>query len=274
MSTFTDHRYEYQESNGLSLTKAVEDVSQHGYAQMKALKEKQRTFSILQEALVDVEKEGETSKQELRSKEREVLMLECEVEHLERQTKVLHDHCLSISKEITELQVLICEEEENTRLVVGRFVTYRRKMEDHRAAVLHAMSQTEAHKELERKKVMVQMLTQKRDQLREENPNGNTTRMAKREIDALKKDISERKTTIAERREQLRNECETHTQLKKDIEIQNRRHEAIIKRLRCQVSRAQAVHRETSDDVYHLQRQLAELKRRRESSQDSTVSDH
>lgn len=31
-----------------SLTKAVEDVSQHGYAQTEALKEKQKTLSTLQ----------------------------------------------------------------------------------------------------------------------------------------------------------------------------------------------------------------------------------
>lgn len=33
---------------GFSLTKAVEDVSQHGYAQNEALRENQKTLSSLQ----------------------------------------------------------------------------------------------------------------------------------------------------------------------------------------------------------------------------------
>ncbi len=128
-----------------------------------------------------MEKKGETAERELRSKVREILMLEGEMEHLERQTKVLLDRCASISKENTELKTGTSEEEENARTALAGFNTYRNKMEGHRAAVLRAASQTEAHKELEEKRALVRMLTQKRDELREdlENPNGNTVQVAK-----------------------------------------------------------------------------------------------
>ncbi|XP_040888729.1 coiled-coil domain-containing protein 122-like [Toxotes jaculatrix] len=216
------------------------------------------------------------AQQELRSKEREILFLEGDMEHLERQTKVLHDRCASISKENTELQICICEEQENARMALAGFNSYRNKMEGHRAAVLHAASQTEAHKELEEKKALVRMVTQKKEELKEdlENPNGNAVRMAKREIGALKEQISVTRKTIAERREQLQKEFETHTHIKKGIEIQNRRYEAIVKRLHCQLSRAQAAHRQMSEDISRMQRQLAELKKQQESSQDSVVSGH
>lgn len=39
------------------------------------------------------------------------------------------------------------------------------------------------------------------------------------EIDALKEEISVTRRTAAEGREQLRKELETHTQIKKDIEV-------------------------------------------------------
>ncbi|XP_051284292.1 coiled-coil domain-containing protein 122-like [Dicentrarchus labrax] len=251
-----------------SLTKAVEDVSQHGFAQTEALKEKQKTLSSLQVILSDVEKKGETAEQELRSKAREILMLEGELERLERQTKVLPARCVSISKENTELQIGVSEEEEKARMALERFNTYRHKMEAHRAAVLHAASQTQAYKELAEKRALVRMLAQKKEELREdlENPNGNTVQMAKREIDALKGEISVRRKTTAERKERLRKEFETQAQIKKDVEIQNRRYEAIIKRLHCQLSRAQAVHRQMSEDIYHMERQLAELRRQLKSS--------
>ncbi|XP_076579101.1 coiled-coil domain-containing protein 122 [Chaetodon auriga] len=251
----------------------VEDISQHGYAQTEALKEKQKSFSSLQETLSDVEKKGEMAERELRSKVREILLLEGEMEHLERQAKVLYDRCASISKENTELQIAISEEEENARMALARFSAYRTKMEGHRAAVLNVASQTEAHKVLEEKRALVRMLAQKKEELRGdlENPNGNTVQMAKREIDALQGEISLMRKTTAERKQQLRKEFETQTQIKKDIEIQNRRYEAIVKRLHCQLSRAQAAHRQMSDDIFHMERQVAELKRQLESSQASTV---
>ncbi|XP_038576716.1 coiled-coil domain-containing protein 122-like isoform X2 [Micropterus salmoides] len=260
-----------QEKPGFSLTKAVEDVSHLGYAQTEGLKEKQKTLSSLQATLSDVEKEGEMVAQVLRSNVREVLILEGKMEHLERQINVLSDRWASISKERTEIQIGIIEEEENARISLARFNTYRNKMESHRAAVLLASSQTKAHKELEEKRALVKMLTQKKEELKKDlvNTNGNTVQLAKREIDALKGEISVMEKTTAERREQLQKEFETHTQMKKDIEIQNRRYEAIVKRLHCQLSRAQAFRRQISEDIYHMERQLAELKGQLESSQDS-----
>ncbi|KAI4831397.1 hypothetical protein KUCAC02_000940, partial [Chaenocephalus aceratus] len=240
-----------QEKPSFSLTKAVQDVSQHGYAQTETLKDSRRHSSPC----------------------REFLMLEGEMEHLERQTKVLHQRYASISKEITDIHIGTSEEEENACMALARFNTYRSKMEGHRAAVLHAASQTEAHRELEEKRALVQMLREKKEALKADldNPNGNTVQMAKSENETLKREISVMRESIAAKKEQVRQEFLTHTQIKKDIEIQNKRYEAIVKRLHCQLSRAQAVHRQMSEEVYHMERQLAELKGQRGSSQDSAV---
>ncbi|CAK6973695.1 coiled-coil domain-containing protein 122-like [Scomber scombrus] len=251
-----------------SLTKAVEDVTHHGHAQTEALKEKEKTLSSLQVSLSDVEKKAEEAEQELRSKVRGLHIVEGEVEHLELQTRLLHDRCASTSTDNSELQVHISEEEESACKALEGFSTYRNKIKSHRAAVSHAESQTEAHKDLEVKRKLVRMLTQTKEELKKdlENPNGNTVQMAKREIDALKDEIAAVRTTVAERRERLGKEIDIQTQIKKDIEIQNRRYEAIIKRLRCQLSKAQAVHRQMSGDIYHMERQIAKLKQQRESS--------
>ncbi|KAK5875218.1 hypothetical protein CesoFtcFv8_027725 [Champsocephalus esox] len=271
MSTFGASEDGVQEKPRFSLTKAVQDVSQHGYAQTETLKDKQKTLISLQAVLSGVEKKGEVLEQDLRSKTREFLMLEGEMEHLERQTKVLHQRYASISKEITDIHIGTSEEEENACMALARFNTYRSKMEGHRAAVLHAASQTEAHRELEEKRALVQMLREKKEALKADldNPNGNTVQMAKSENETLKREISVMRESIAAKKEQVRQEFLTHTQIKKDIEIQNKRYEAIVKRLHCQLSRAQAVHRQMSEEVYHMERQLAELKEQRGSSQDS-----
>ncbi|XP_056226855.1 coiled-coil domain-containing protein 122-like isoform X1 [Seriola aureovittata] len=268
MSNFRASADGTQMNPGFSLTKAVEDVSKQGYTQIEALKEKEKKLSSLQTTLSDVEMKGKKAEQQLRSRVREILVLEGDMEHLEQQTKVLHDRCVSISKENAELQIRTREEEEKACVAREGFDTYRQKMEGHRAAVLHAASQTEVHKKLEEKKALVRMLTRKKEELKKdlENPNGDSVHMAKREIDALKEEISVRRKAIAERRERLQKEHATHTQIKRDIEIQNKRYEAIVKRLHCQLSRAQAVYRQMSEDIYHMERQLAELKNQQESS--------
>ncbi|XP_042369391.1 coiled-coil domain-containing protein 122-like [Plectropomus leopardus] len=267
-----------QEESGFSLTKAVEDVSQHGFAQTEALREKQKILISLQATLSDIEKKNELAERELRSNVRGLLMLEGEVEHLEQQTEVLLDRCASTCKENTELQIGINEEEESARVALERFNTYRKKMEGHRAAVLHAASQMEAHKDLEEKRKLVRMLRQKKEELKEdlENPNGNMVQMAKSEIEALKGEISVMRETVVHRRERLQEEFGTHTQIKKEIEIQNKRYKAIVKRLHCQLSKVQAAHRQMSEEVSHLERRLAELRGQLEDSglrsQDSSAS--
>ncbi|KAM4710917.1 coiled-coil domain-containing protein 122 [Anableps anableps] len=269
MSEFTDNKG-FQGSCEFSLTKAVEDVSQHNHTQTETLKEKLEALKTLQATLADVEKKSPPAEQELRSKWREIQLLEGELEHLERQRRVLQERCAAVNKENIELQMLIQEEEESARSTLGKFSVYRNKMEAHRDAVLQAVSQTEANGELEENRMLVWKLRQEKEHLREDlqNPNGNTLLTAKDETDALKREICERKAAIAEGREQLKKEFETQAKLKKDVEIQNRRYEAIVKRLRCQLSRAQAIHRQTVNETVHLQRQLAELKGQQHSSQD------
>lgn len=87
-------------------------------------------------------------------------------------------------------------------------------------------------------------------------------------MEALKVEISVMKKTAAERRENLLKETETHVSMREDIEvrkfwnlscyplqililqllqvcfqIQNRRFEAVVRRLQLQLSRAQTAHR-------------------------------
>ncbi|XP_023185360.1 coiled-coil domain-containing protein 122 isoform X5 [Xiphophorus maculatus] len=285
MSEFPDNKGS-QESCGFSLTKAVEDVSQRSHTQTETLREKQKTLKSLQvqlhhlsdetlltgdfwTALDAVEKEIPHVERRLRSRWREIRLLDGEMEHLEKQRALLQDRCAGINKENVKLNVLLQDEEESARSALEKFSAYRNKMKGHKDAVLQAASQTEAHRELTENRMLVLKLRQEKEQLQEDlqNPNGITLQTAKEEIDALKREISEWKTAIAEGREQLKKEFEIHAKLKRDIEIQTRRYEAIAKRLRCQLSRVQAVHRQTLDEIFHLQKQLAEFKGQQHSSQ-------
>lgn len=47
-------------------------------------------------------------------------------------------------------------------------------------------------------------------------------------------------------------------------QIQNRRYNAIVKRLHCQLMKAQSGHRQLSNDIYHMEREIQDLKKRLE----------
>ncbi|XP_030015169.1 coiled-coil domain-containing protein 122 [Sphaeramia orbicularis] len=265
-----------QEDPDFTLSKAVEDVSQHSHAQTEALKQKQKTLKSLQTTLSGIEEKCKSAVVALRAQMRERLILEDDMENLEQHRQVLFARCTSITMEITDVQSCIREEVEKVSKAQAGYNTYRKKMEGHRAAVFHVANQTKAHKELEEKRVMVMMLTQEKEELKRdlENPNGNSVQMEKEETNALKEEISVMNKIMAQKREQLRKESESHIQFKREIEIQQRRFEAIGKRLRCQLSKAHAVHRQMTADIYHMERQIAELKRQLESSQGPVVSGH
>ncbi|XP_054647524.1 uncharacterized protein LOC129189647 [Dunckerocampus dactyliophorus] len=261
--------------NQLSLTQALESISQHGYTQTEALQEKQMTLSSLQVTLADLQKTGDEAEKKLRCKSTELLFLEGEMMHLKRQMQARHDQCASIRADNTKLLEQISEAEEKACTAQTRFEIYRRKMNDYRQAVLHASGWTLACKELEEKRALFQSLRKAKEELKEDlkNSQGNTARTAKREVDALTEEIAAMRKTIAERRENLQKELESHAQIKKDIEIQNKRFAAMVKCLHRQLSKAQALHRQMSSDVYRMERQIAELKMKLGSSSDSVVSD-
>ncbi|XP_067117023.1 coiled-coil domain-containing protein 122 [Osmerus mordax] len=252
-----------------SLSRALEDVSQQGYTQSVALQEKQLTLSCLQAMLADVTQEGEEAGVELRSVSRQVLLVEGEIELLQRHMDTLTSSSLSVHNLNTQLGLQIQEHEGRFHLDLAGYNTYRNSMEGHKAAVLRAERMTKAHRELEETRAKVQALMQQQEELSSDlrNPEGMAVRQEQREIDEVKDQISGLRKTMSQQRELLLREFESHSRIKKHIEIQTRRYEAIVKRLHCQLKKAQASHGQVAVDIQHLQGQVDALRTQLETSE-------
>ncbi|XP_051914990.1 uncharacterized protein LOC127596488 isoform X2 [Hippocampus zosterae] len=222
---------------------------------------------LVQVTLSDVQKKSDEAEKKLRHKARDLLIVEDDMMHLEQEMQARRDHCTSITVDKAKLQEQISEEEEKACMARAQFDIYRRNMVSHRQAVLRKMDHTDACKE--EKRTLVEKL--RTEELKEdlENPHGIKVQSEKREIEALTAEIGELTENIAERRESLQKELESHVQLKQDIEGQTKRFNAIIKHLHCQISKAQAAHRLMSKDIYYMERQKVELQRQLGSSNDS-----
>ncbi|XP_019746508.1 uncharacterized protein ccdc122 isoform X2 [Hippocampus comes] len=224
---------------------------------------------LVQVTLSDVQKKSDEAEKKLRHKARDLLIVEDDMMHLEQEMQARRDHCASITVDKAKLLEQISEEEETACMARAQFDIYRRKMVSHRQAVLRKMDHTDACKE--EKTTLVEKLRKFKEELKEdlENPHGIKVQSEKREIEALTVEIGELMENIAERRESLQKELESHVQLKQDIEGQTKRFNAIIKHLHCQISKAQASHRLMSKEIYHMERQKVELQRQLGSSNDS-----
>ncbi|XP_061687238.1 uncharacterized protein LOC133506796 isoform X3 [Syngnathoides biaculeatus] len=222
-------------------------------------------FSLLV-TLSDVQKNCDEAEKKLRHKMRDLFILEDDMIHLEQQMQAGRDYCASITAEKTKLLEQIFEEEEKASMAQAQFDLYRRKMEGHRQAIMHAVGQTDIC--MQDKRALVQKLRMAKEELKEDlkNPNGNKVQMAKGEINALTMEVGVMRKNIVQMKENKQKVLETHAQIKKDIEGQNKHFETISKDLHCQIGKAQAVHRQLSRDLYHMERRKAELQKQLQSN--------
>ncbi|KAJ8404587.1 hypothetical protein AAFF_G00334500 [Aldrovandia affinis] len=240
-----------------SLTETLEEVNQQGEAQAIELKRNREVVACLQATLSKVDKSSEVVQLELNGTERMIHSLADDMVQLQKRTCGLQSESQEIYMENMKLQIQIEEEEDNCQLVLAGYNMYRNKMESYKMAISKQESQTAVHRELVEKRATVNKLTKKREDLRADlqNPAGNVLRKAQNEIDGLRVQIYVMEERVRDRTQLLVKEQETHAQLRKDIEIQSRRCEAILKRLRCQLHKAQSNHRQLTDDICCLEKE-------------------
>lgn len=195
-----------------------------------------------------MEQIDEAAELQLRSMLREILIVEAEMENLQRGADNLLGRCASISVENTRLRVSMREQEAEAAAALEKFTAYLNKMQAHRAAVKMASCHTQEHRALEESRALVGTLTQQRDELRKDldNPNGNTVQRekvekekqrttfqianlnwcvcfvfltAQGEAEALEKEVSRRRRTIAEERNRLEEELQIQAHIREDIEV-------------------------------------------------------
>ncbi|MCJ8729256.1 hypothetical protein PDJAM_G00104050 [Pangasius djambal] len=136
-------------------------------------------------------------------------------------------------------------------------------MESYKMSISAMESHATIHKELTEKREEVKRLKEYREELKVElqNPEGNAIRQSQKETDNFKAQIHNTKELIRRKGILLEKEKKNHSQLRKDIAIHNRRCEAIVKWLCCQLDKAQSNHGELSSDIFHMEKEVEHLKK-------------
>ncbi|XP_069035146.1 coiled-coil domain-containing protein 122 isoform X2 [Lepisosteus oculatus] len=213
-----------EELPGSPLKDAVEKVSQHEEKQTNEINEHRKFLALFKIQVSELEVKSESVSLELHTAEMENLRLVHEMAALQKQSECEKAQSRALYKENVELRLQIEQEEENFQLLLAGYNTYRNKMAAHRDVVSRREGRAAAQKKRCEKADSVRKLKVKMEELRTDlqRPDGTVIRQA---------------------------------------QIENRRCEAILKRLHCQLKKAQSDKRQMNADILQMKKKAEDLRK-------------
>ncbi|XP_042189746.1 dehydrogenase/reductase SDR family member 12 isoform X3 [Callorhinchus milii] len=247
----------------LSLSEIVKEVAEQQDRQTVEAQDNNNLLRYLQAQLSKQEKEKQVVLKELRTIEKQIYQAEDESENEGQLCTDLESQIWSLIASNSKLKFIIQEEEEKYVKLLSGYDKYRKKILAHKEFIGQLESKNPIMMQLEEKMLMMQKLKAKKKELVADlqNPEGNIIKQVQGEITDLKAKLSEIKEAINEKSVLLIKEQERHAQLRKEIEVQNKRCEAILKRLYCQLNKVQSNKRHWTWDMQQMEKTAAHLRR-------------
>ncbi|XP_021113554.1 coiled-coil domain-containing protein 122 isoform X4 [Heterocephalus glaber] len=144
-----------------------------------------------------------------------------------------------------------------------RYNAYYEKIKTHKDSLGEIERKWSFMTELYEKRDLIKTLKTMKEELRQglQNPGGNRITQTQEDISKLKNTIVTVKESISETTCFLEEEKKTHEKLRKEIEVQHKRYDAILKRLHCQVNKLQSNRRQWQWNIQQLEKTAVELRK-------------
>ncbi|XP_059129287.1 coiled-coil domain-containing protein 122 isoform X3 [Peromyscus eremicus] len=145
-----------------------------------------------------------------------------------------------------------------------KYNAYYAKIKAYKDSLVETESKCSFMTELYEKRELIKNLKTMKEDLREDlqNPQGRYATQIQEDISKLTNKIMTVKDSIIEKTYFIEEEKKTHERLRKEIEVQHKRYDAILKRLHCQVNKIQLNRRKWQWNIQQLEKTAAELKKR------------
>ncbi|XP_012893281.1 PREDICTED: coiled-coil domain-containing protein 122 [Dipodomys ordii] len=246
-----------------SLTEAVEQVAKQQQSQISEIEKNKKVLFHLQNELHELEKQIAAVSQETKETERQIYQQDDTMENSKLKCECLETEIKSIHKENIKLKFDIETAKEDYEKHVIKYNEYYAKINGHKDSLGEIESKWSFVTDLNEKRALVKQLKIKKDELMQDlqNPGGSQITQVQEDISKLKNEIIAVKETIIEKTCFLLEEKKTHEKLRKDIEVQHKRYDAILKRLHCQVNRLQSNRRQWQWNIEQLEKTAAELRK-------------
>ncbi|XP_034957939.1 coiled-coil domain-containing protein 122 [Zootoca vivipara] len=244
------------------LDEAVQQIAEQQHAQASEIESNKAVLIRLQTQLQDLEAQMKHVMANRKATEKQMY-------HQDEAIISTKDHCENLAVQITALYVenlkLGFDTEalqEEYKLMLQRNSAYYAKMAAHRDHFVEAENKLPLMTELTKKRAAVKAMITNKEELMSvlQNPEVNTTNQSQDEITYLEAEINVLKEAISGKENALRDERNVHARLRKEIQVQNKRYEAILKRLHCQVNKFQSSKRQRHCNLQQMEEKVAELR--------------
>ncbi|NWX40145.1 CC122 protein, partial [Steatornis caripensis] len=249
--------------NSPSLIEVVKQVAEQQHSQASEIEKSKMVLFQLQAKFQELEKEMESILLEMKMTEREIYLQDDAIEvtkyhceNLEAQVRALYSENLRLRHDAETVQ-------EEFEMTFARNNEYREKIKAHKHLFWEIENKMPVMIELAEKKAVVKGLKMKKDELMcdLQNPEGSVIKQVQEEITLLKKEITTLKEFINKKTGVLEEEKKMHAKLSKEIEVQNKRYDAILKRLHCQLNKVHSNKRQWHWNIQQLEKKAAELRK-------------
>ncbi|XP_074243854.1 coiled-coil domain-containing protein 122 isoform X1 [Saimiri boliviensis] len=246
-----------------SLADAVEQVAKQQQSQASEIEKNKKVLFNLQNELHELEKQIATISTETKETERQIYQQDAAIENTKLHCDSLETQIKSLHSENVKLKFDIETAQEDFEEHMIKYNAYYAKIKTHKNSLGEVESKWPFMTELYEKRNFVKKLKTMKEELMQDlqNPGGNRITQVQEDITKLKDKIITIKESIIVKTCFLEEEKKTHEKLRKEIEVQHKRYDAILKRLHCQVNKLQSNRRQWQWNIQQLEKTAAELRK-------------
>ncbi|XP_021083336.1 coiled-coil domain-containing protein 122 isoform X2 [Mesocricetus auratus] len=247
-----------------SLTDAVEQAAKRQQSQTSEIEKHKKALFHLQIELHDLEKQIAATAAEAKEIERQMRQQDVAMENSELQCGLLEAQIKSLYSESVKLKFDTETAQENFEEQMIKYNAYYAKIKSYKDSLGEIESKCSFMTELCEKRDLIKNLKAMKEDLMEslQNPQGKYATQIQEDISELVNKIMTAKHSVIEKTYFIEEEKKKHEKLRKEIEVQHKRYDAILKRLHCQVNKIQLNRRKWQWNIQQLEKTAAELKKR------------
>ncbi|XP_075597904.1 coiled-coil domain-containing protein 122 [Balearica regulorum gibbericeps] len=249
--------------NSPSLIEVVKQVAEQQHSQVSEIEKSKTVLFQLQARFQELEKEMESILLETKMTEREIYLQDDAIEVTKYHCENLEAQVIALYSENLKLRRDVETVEEEFEMTFARNNEYREKIKAHKHLFWEMESKMPVMIELAKKKTVVKELKTKKEELMHDlqNPEGSVINQVQEEITLLQRNITTLKEFINKKTDLLEEEKKRHAKLRKEIEVQNKRYDAILKRLHCQLNKLHSNKKQWHWNIQQLEKKAAELRK-------------
>ncbi|KAM6140060.1 LOW QUALITY PROTEIN: coiled-coil domain-containing protein 122 [Pterocles gutturalis] len=245
--------------NSPSLIEVVKQVAEQQHSQASEIEKSKTVLFQLQAKFQELEKEMGSILLETKTTEREIYLQD----DAHTSDKYHGENLAQVRALYSENLKLRCDAEtvqEEFEMTFARNNNNRDKIKAHNL-FWEVESKMPVRIERAKRKLLLKIKDKERELMRDlQNPEGSVIKQVQEEITLLKSEITTLKV-INKKTDLLEEEEKKHAKLRKEIEVQNKRYDAILKRLRCQLNKLHSNKRQWQWNIQQLEKKAAELRK-------------